>query len=113
MANLVDYKFWYIIRDDNRFITECGIRFFEGDVTTELEIDLDDVEQEVTRYRRSKRLQGAELPDKARKLDTNGNEAVVYTAADFGEISTDEELDAFAEAELDKFPGKSSISKQK
>lgn len=30
---LTDYKFWFIRRDDNGFITEVAVRFYEGEMT--------------------------------------------------------------------------------
>ena len=55
---LTDYKFSYIKRLDDG-TTEAKVRFFEGNITTELELDMDlDVVDSgalvpVTRYRRS------------------------------------------------------------
>ena len=75
--------------------------------------DDDGVETMVTRYRRSKKLQGAELPaDKPKKKDKGGKEAIIYTAADFGVISTDEELSAYLDGELTKFVGKTPVKEQ-
>ena len=112
MATLVDYKFWYVTRDDNRFITECAVRFYSGEESAKLEHDLDGVEKSVTRYRRSKRLQGAELPAKAKKKDASGRDTVVYTPEDFGRISTDGQLRTFLKGEIGKFSGRSPIKEQ-
>lgn len=110
---LVDYKFWYVRRDDDIHISEAAIRFYEGEESAQLETDTDGVEQMVTRYRRSKKLQGAELPaDKPKKKDKTGAETVIYTASDFGVISTDEELRAYLNQELKKFVGKSPVKEQ-
>lgn len=114
MANpLIDYKFWYVRRDDDVHISEAAVRFYEGEESAQLEADDDGVETMVTRYRRSKKLQGAELPaDKPKKLDKAGAETVIYTAADFGVISTDEELRAYLNQDLKKFVGKSPVKEQ-
>lgn len=106
-----DYKFWYIKRDDNVYISEAGVRFYEGEITTENEHNIP-----VTRYRRSLRLQKRDLSHLGSKIyrkERNGNDAVVYTPNDFGRISTDDELRDFLSKELKKDKGREPIQEQK
>jgi len=74
----ISYKFWYIIRDDNIHISECAIRFYEGDITTEDERDENDDLVSITRYRVSKRLQAEDLEylKKTIKKEKNGYDCV-------------------------------------
>lgn len=98
-----DYKFWYIKRDDEGFITEAAVRFYEGEITTQTELTFEGPKV-ITRYRRSKRLTPNETPhkDKPRRAEADGNEAVVFFPSDFGKIKTDEELRVFLNGELAK-----------
>lgn len=98
---LVDYKFWYIRRDDDVHISECAVRFYEGEHDEEGE------------YIRTKKLSGKELPDRKKKLDAAGKETALYTVEDFGVISTDEELASYMNKELKKFAGKTPVNEQK
>lgn len=110
-----DYKFWYIKRDDDGFITEAAIRFYEGDITTEKEKISRDNEIDVTRYRRFKRLQRLDLPhftsDKFKK-EFSGADAVLYTNNDFGNIKTNEQLEVFLNGELKKDVSRTPIKEQ-
>lgn len=110
-----DYKFWYIRRNDDGFITEAAVRFYEGDVTTELEKDRLGRDVSVIRYRRSKKLQGAELSHlKSKKIvkDSLNQDAALYDSGDFGAIKTDEELRIFLNGELKKDIQRSPIDEQ-
>ena len=112
-----DYKFWYIKREDNIHISECAIRFYEGDITTEDEFNTDKRKIEpVTKYRRTKRLLKSELEhlkDYNVKTESNGNEAVVFTSKDFGVITTDDELRLFLNEKLAKDKDREPIEEQK
>lgn len=113
-----DYKLWYVARDDNGFITEVAVRFFEGEVTTQDERHFITKElRPITRYRRTKRLQAGDLkhfPKKARfKKDGAGNDARIYGTSEFGAIKTDEELLAFLDKELAKDKGRQPVEEQK
>lgn len=112
-----DYKFWFIRRDDNGFITEAAIRFYEGDITTENEMDrTTQILKPVTRYRRSKRLAVADLQylgNKKTKKEYSGEDAIIYTPEDFGIISTDDELRSFLNKELAKDTKRTPIKEQK
>jgi hypothetical protein len=60
---------------------------------------------EVTRYRCEKQLTKAELPhfaSKGLKKTSAGEDAILFKKEDFGDIRTDEELEAFLNAELKK-----------
>ncbi len=112
---LTDYKFWYIRRDDKGFITEATVRFYEGDITTENEMNVDGITKAVTRYRRTKRLQKADLPhftDKAIIKESSGTETIIYISDDFGQIKTDDELRLFLNKELKKDTQRSPILEQ-
>jgi len=51
---LTDYKFQNIRRDGQT--TKCRVAFYEGDITTEREVDASGIPMDVTRYRRTKLL---------------------------------------------------------
>lgn len=109
-----DYKFWYISRNDNIHISECAVRFYEGEVTTLPEMGVDGTKM-VTRYRRSKKLSKSDMPhnkDRAVKLESAGSETLIYTTEDFGVISTDDELRLFLNGELAKDTKRSPIEEQ-
>ena len=109
-----DYKFWYITRNDNGFITEAGIRFYEGDITTKNEL-VNEVLTPVTRYRRTKRLKKINLKhlDKKFKKESSGKDAKVYNQSDFGQIKTDDELRSFLNKEIKKDKTRQAIDEQK
>ncbi len=110
-----DFKFWYIKRDDNGFITEAAIRFYEGDITPENEFNLvADKVIPVIRYRRFRRLQETDLTHLGKTFakELNGNNAVLYTPKDFGAIKTDNELREYLNKELAKDPIRIPIKEQ-
>ena len=82
---LTDYKFRYIMRDDNGFITEAQARFYEGAITTQDELQKNSTLAPITRYRRTKTLS-----------------TQTYTSKDFGRIKTDDELRIFLNSRLAK-----------
>jgi hypothetical protein len=110
----IEYKFCFITRDDDGFIVNCGIRYYEGDVTTEDEKDMFGKLASITRHRRTKRLKKIDLPHLATrevkleailidgKMFFGGGEAFLYTPKDFGQIKTDDELRVFLNSELRK-----------
>jgi len=98
--NYVDYKFWFIKRDDDGFILESGIRFYEGKYKDVSYYDLSENKDKIilNQYVRIRKLQGKELRfGKGSKLikDARGKDAVLYTQEDFGNIKTDDELRLF------------------
>ena len=52
------------------------------------------------------------MKDKKMKADKSGRDCVMYTADDFGVISTDDELRAFLNAELAKDSSRQPIPEQ-
>ena len=114
---LTDYKFWYIKRDDDDFITEAAIRFYEGEMK---QVPFNNVltgeSGLITRYVRSARLPKTELghlKQNARfKTEENGNEVRVYDPSHFGQIKTDDELRTFLNSELKKDMKRSPIPEQ-
>lgn len=119
-----DYKFWYIKRNDNGFITECAIRFYEGDYQDKTVYDGVTRQHVVkNKYVRSKRLETFnELKHLAKNVkgvptikgisENNGNTAVLYHPEDFGEIKTDDELRSFLDKEIAKDKKRSPIQEQ-
>ena len=98
-----DYKFWYIKRDDDALITEVGVRFYEGEITSEMEPGLKDEPTPITRYRRTSRLNKdtlGYLADKEFTKEYNDNDCVVFTNKDFGPIKSEEELKNFLNSQL-------------
>lgn len=95
------YKFWYIRRDDYGFITDCAVRFFEGDY-----ID--------GKYHRTKRLTKKNLSHLVNTIkESAGLECGHYTNVDFGQIKTDDELTSFLNKELAKDKNREPIIEQK
>lgn len=101
-----NYKFWYIHREDDVHITECAVRFYEGDTLEQDEVDpITGITSKVTRYRKTKRLNDSDLSHftgRETKLETNGEQTFIFTEADFGVISTDAELYAYLDTEIVK-----------
>lgn len=100
---LTDYKFWYIKRNNAGQITEAAVRFYEGAITTKLEhVPGTTTPQLVTRYRRTKRLQRADIPYIPERFvkELSGNDAKIYTPQDFGVIYTDDQLRTFLNSKL-------------
>jgi len=113
---LTDYKFWYIKRDDDGFIFEAAIRFFEGEITTKSERkSLDELPSLITRYRRTKKLQEADLVHLGKPFvtESSGAKAVLYTTNDFGVIKTDKELTKFLNKEIKKDTKRTPVEKQR
>ena len=98
-----DYKFWYINRDDDGFITHCAVRFFEGEYDAE------------GKYKRIKRLQKESLKHLVGEFtkEATGDDCKLYTQANFSRIKTDEELCVFLNKELSKDKGREPIDEQK
>lgn len=108
-----DYKFWYITRNDDGYITECAVRFYEGDITTEDEQTINGVVP-VTRYRRTARLAESDLSHLGTGFvkEFNGADCKIYRSSDFGSITTDNQLRLFLNGELRKDPTRTPIAKQ-
>ena len=112
---LTDYKFSYIIRDDSGFITEAGIRVYEGEYRDKQVLDLETM-QPITKnqYVRTKRLTQIELPhlDSTFIKEIDGSDVCVFTIAQFGQIKTDAELLQFINTKTDKDPNRTIVSEQ-
>ena len=109
-----DYKFWYILREDNVHVSECAIRIYEGDVTTKSET-IKGITNDVTRYRRSRRIPPAELAHfngRATRVEFDGSICLVFTDEDFGVITTEDELSVFLNGELKKDASRTPIPDQ-
>ena len=93
-----DYKFWYIRRNDDGYITDCAIRFYEGEHVTQKKRDRlgNPTAEDIVVYKRNKLLRTA-----------------VYSQIDFGNIKTDDELRLFLNKELDKDKERVAIDEQK
>ena len=114
---LASYKFWFIRRDDDGFIKEAAIRFYEGSIQ---EVDVINPDTRATekamRYVRSKRLIPSELGHLSSQKtckESDGNDCITYTSDDFGPIKTTEELRVFLNGELARDTLRESINEQK
>jgi hypothetical protein len=107
-----DYKWWFVRRDDDGYITEVGVRFCQG----EYQSITDELSGSVTnQYVRTERLAANNMPDGrlgSDAFESSGKYARQYTQADFGLIKTDEELRAFCDKELSKDTVRKVISAQ-
>lgn len=101
-----DYKFWYITRDDDVFISEAGVIFREGET-----YEVDGIEM----FNVNKKLKKEDLKHiKKAKTRTmiDGTEAIVFIKEDFGEIKTDDEFRAFVNSILIKDKDREAIDVQ-
>ena len=103
--NFISYKFWYITRDDDGFITKAAIRFYEGD---DMDIEIEDFETKEkkieNRYIRINILSKedvSEIKGEWQK-DAGNNDCKVYTEKDFGKIKSDDEFRLFCNKEMHK-----------
>lgn len=95
-----DYKFWYIRRDDEGFITEAAVRFYEGQM------------ERVAGQ--SVYVRVRQLPVEGRSVfDGQGRSCKLYTPDDFGLIKTDDELKEFLDQELAKDTSRIPVDEQK
>lgn len=97
-----NYQKWFVRRDDDGYITECAVYFWEGEVSTQNEEFLKLIVP-VNRYRMANIL-----PVQTKKTVKNhrGEDVSVYYPEDFGKIKTDDELHSFLNKELDKMSKK-------
>lgn len=112
---LTSYKFSRIRREDDGHISECDIRFYEGVVTTENEMDNMGNMSPVTRYRHTGKLKKRDMPHMANRKfikEKVAGECILYTSEDFGTISTDDELRDFLDEELFKDESRDPIPEQ-
>ena len=105
----IDYKFWYVTRDDSGEITEAAIRFYEGE---EKDVSWKDLatgkDKTKRRYVRAKRLSKDDVPelDGLGRHDTEGFWARVYRPEHFGKIKSDDELRLFLNRQIAKHKGR-------
>ena len=103
----IDYKWWFVRRNDAGKITEVAVRFYEGEYKTVKDKDGNDAQ----RYVRDRKLTALDMPETIKGssvLDANSKHAQRYTITDFGDISTDDELRDFCNLEL--FKNKNGIT---
>lgn len=110
MAKYKDYKFWYIRRDDDGFITEAAIRFYEGEYR---QVIHPITEKKTIQYVRIKRLEKDKLKVLKGKVGRDREEIRIFTPIDFSQIKTDDELRKFLNKELNKIVGLKAIPEQK
>jgi len=106
-----DYKFWFIRRDDDGFITEAGINFYEGEYEERLNPETNELESVYVRKNKLKDVSFNKKPKTLKRKD--GSESMQYTQDDFGMIKTDDELRTFLNKELDNVKGREAIPQQK
>ena len=111
---LKEYKFWYIRRDDNGYITEAAINFCKGEYK-DVSTLLDGVERTRNMWVRERKLRDNELKDLNVKIlnRLDGTQSVLYIPKDFGKIKTDDELRLFLNEQLDKIKGLNPVDEQK
>ncbi len=113
------YKFRWIRRDDNGFITEAGVAFFEGTYLPNqpiIDSRTGDILGFSNQFLATKKLDKNDLKYiKAQKYKQSEgiieNEPI-YEPIDFGVISTDDELRAFMNTELAKDKTRTQIPEQ-
>ena len=106
-----DYKWWFVRRDNDGFITEVAVRFYEGDYQTVKDMD----DKDVIRYIREKKLKKSNLKhlDKGKDgKDIDGEYIRTYLPEDFGQIKTDDELIIFCNSQLAKDTKHNKIPEQ-
>lgn len=106
-----DYKFWFIRRDDDGFITEAGIKFYEGEYEDRLDPETNETKSVYIRKKKLKDISFNKKPKKIMRKD--GSESMQYTPEDFGRIKTDDELRLFLNQELANVKGREAIPEQK
>ena len=106
----IDYKYWYINRDDDGHITEVAIRPYLGNITTAPEFDTQQQKTvPVTRYRRLQRVNAGVIQNALKDMnvqifnDASNNPTVVLRQEHFGKIKTDAELNQFCNSIIKKF----------
>lgn len=93
----IDYKFWYIKREDDVHISEAAVRFYE--YRKDVVFDERGIKNEsIDRFRR---LKASDIPGRAVFREINGEDCFIFNSDDFGVISSDDDLRIF----LDSFKG--------
>lgn len=115
------YKIWFIKRNDDGFIREVAVRFYEGQYEDKLVEDIDGNMVTKSVYVASKRLESVdELAHLVKDgeirgiTENNGKFCVYYNTSDFGsELVTDEEITTFLNGEIKKDTLREIIDEQK
>ena len=106
-----DYKWWFVLRNDDGFILKAAVRFYEGDYQTVK----DENDKDVIRYVREKKLNAidlAHLNKGSDGKDSANKYARIYLPKDFGQIKTDDELRTFCNGQLAQDTGHNKIPEQ-
>ena len=99
------YKYWYIIKDDNGFVTEAGVRLYEGgfqNVSVQQRDSSFADEERFVREKSLKRSDVAFMGDRASKFMKSGKEVFVFTSKDFGDFKDKDVLKLFLNREIAK-----------
>lgn len=112
----IDYKLAYVTRNDNYYITEIGVMFYEGSFETVTVPDLKTgtTTKTITQYVRSKRFDKTEIAvASAQKTRVNraNQQIIVYTDNDFGQATNTAQLQVFLDKELAKNVSKQPLTK--
>lgn len=103
------FIFRYVTSDDSGAIVRCAISLFEGSISTKKEeVGVDGEVQDITRYRRTRRLGLKDLPSSIKGNATqeeNGNCLLVFTQDDFGSIEEKDIGSFLIETIETAFPG--------
>lgn len=100
---LTNYKFWYIRRDDDGFITEAAIRFWESEIQKDICVMTKRLGEEDLKHLVSGKM----------VKDSSNYPARRYRVKDFGKIKSDDELRAFLNQELGKDKSRTPVDEQK
>lgn len=98
----IEYKFWYIKRNDDGFITETAVRFYQGKYIKD-------------EYVREKRLLENDLKflkDKKTIIESNELPTKLFNQEDLGMIKTDDEICNFLNKILEKDTTRQPIKEQ-
>lgn len=113
--NYIDYKLAYVTRNDNSYITEIGVQFFEGSFQTVDESNFKTGSTtKATRYVRTKRFDKSELAVSATqktRINRASQQIIVYTDNDFGQATSTAQLQVFLDKELAKNVSKLPLTK--
>lgn len=102
MAANADFKYWYIKRDDDGFITEVAVRFYEGDMfLVSLPNATTGVPETKNVYVRTARIKLPQLTHlDGVSAKENQEDVKVYFATNFGAIKTEIQLSAYLESQM-------------
>lgn len=94
-------KWWYVKRNDDGFITEATVRFYEAEINTKDETVVENGKLKAKPVTKLRITRPVDVSNRKNiKKDANGVDTVLYTQKDFGQIKTDEELRSFCDQQL-------------